>query len=125
EPALGNYLASIRKLAIHEANTISTLADNVDNQRKSGELWLFFLGVATLMIGLPFVYWLKGTITGPLNEAVKVAEQVAAGDLTARFDLTRKDETGRLLQTLKDMNDSLARIVGQVRIGTDTIATAS
>jgi methyl-accepting chemotaxis protein len=35
------------------------------------------------------------------------------------------DETGQLLQALKDMNNSLVRIVAQVRTGTDTIASAS
>ncbi|MBC7415460.1 MAG: methyl-accepting chemotaxis protein, partial [Herminiimonas sp.] len=35
------------------------------------------------------------------------------------------DETGRLLQALKDMNANLQKIVAEVRSGTDTIATAS
>jgi methyl-accepting chemotaxis protein len=36
-----------------------------------------------------------------------------------------KDETGQLLQALKDMNESLVGIVTEVRSGTATIATAS
>ncbi|MDP2977842.1 MAG: methyl-accepting chemotaxis protein, partial [Thiobacillus sp.] len=32
---------------------------------------------------------------------------------------------GQLMQALKDMNESLVRVVGQVRTGTDTVATAS
>src|SRR5471030_1791558 len=60
-----------------------------------------------------------------LKEAVKIAQTVAAGDLTYNIVVTSKDETGQLLQALKEMNDSLAVIVGQVRTGTDTIATAS
>jgi methyl-accepting chemotaxis protein len=125
EPALTNYLASIRRLAVHESELISGLADEVENQRRLGETWLLIVGIVALAIGIRFAYWLKGTIIRPLNEAVKVAEQVAAGDLTANIDATRHDETGRLLRTLKTMNENLGRIVGQVRIGTDTIATAS
>ena len=60
-----------------------------------------------------------------LKEAVKIAQTVAAGDLTYNIVVTSKDETGQLLQALKEMNDSLILIVGQVRTGTDTIATAS
>src|SRR5471030_1522681 len=60
-----------------------------------------------------------------LKEAVKIAQTVAAGDLTYNIVVTSKDETGQLLQALKEMNDSLVLIVGQVRTGTDTIATAS
>ena len=64
-------------------------------------------------------------LVAELNEAVKVAETVASGDLSSRIDVTSKDEVGRLMQALKNMNDSLLRIVAEVRTGTDTIATAS
>ena len=36
-----------------------------------------------------------------------------------------KDEPDQLLQALKEMNDSLKRIVGEVRLGTVSIASAS
>ena len=64
-------------------------------------------------------------ITGPLKAAVKLARGVAEGDLTQRIDVHSADEIGQLMQALKDMNDSLVRVVGQVRTGTDTVATAS
>jgi methyl-accepting chemotaxis protein len=64
-------------------------------------------------------------ITRPIIEAVRVAQTVASGDLTSNIVVDTSEETGQLLQALKDMNDSLVRIVGQVRSGTDTIATAS
>jgi len=69
--------------------------------------------------------YITATITAPINEAVRVAQTVASGDLTTRIDVTTTEETGQLLQALKDMNTSLIDIVGQVRGGTDTIATAS
>jgi methyl-accepting chemotaxis protein len=68
---------------------------------------------------------LSRSITGPLSNAVSIARTVASGDLTSRIEVTSKDETGQLLQALKDMNDSLVRTVSEVRSGTDTIATAS
>jgi methyl-accepting chemotaxis protein len=40
-------------------------------------------------------------------------------------EVKRKDETGQLLQALKVMNDSLRKIVGEVRGSTDAISTAS
>jgi methyl-accepting chemotaxis protein-1 (serine sensor receptor) len=64
-------------------------------------------------------------IVRPLEEAVRIAGAVAGGDLTQSIDVRSNDETGRLMRALKDMNDGLVKIVGQVRGGTDTIATAS
>ncbi|MET3107609.1 methyl-accepting chemotaxis protein [Oxalobacteraceae bacterium GrIS 2.11] len=60
-----------------------------------------------------------------LEEAVEISTRVASGDLTGNIEVTSQDEFGQLMQSLKDMNDSLVKIVGQVRIGTDTITTAS
>ncbi|REN21366.1 methyl-accepting chemotaxis protein, partial [Mycobacterium tuberculosis] len=59
------------------------------------------------------------------GEAVQVAEKVAAGDISSRIEVKSKDETGRLMLALKEMNESLVKIVSEVRTGTDTIATAS
>ena len=56
---------------------------------------------------------------------MSLAQAVAAGDLGSRIEVHGKDETGQLLLALQHMNESLQRIVGQVRQGTDSIATAS
>ncbi|RJG05918.1 HAMP domain-containing protein [Noviherbaspirillum cavernae] len=69
--------------------------------------------------------WLIRAISRPLEQAVRVARSVASGDLTQTIDVRSRDETGQLLQALKDMNHSLVTTVGQVRLGTETIAVAS
>jgi len=50
---------------------------------------------------------------------------VSSGDLTSVISVDSADETGKLMGALKMMNDSLVRIVGEVRQGTETIGTAS
>lgn len=69
--------------------------------------------------------FLSRSIVRPITKAVEIAERVAKGDLTGKIEVKTTDETGQLMQALKDMNASLINIVGQVRTGTDTIATAS
>jgi methyl-accepting chemotaxis protein len=84
------------------------------------------IGVTSAILLSIFVgIWLVRAITRPLNRAVEIAQAVAAGDLTQNIVSQSRDETGVLTAALKDMNDNLKRIVGQVRVGTDTIATAS
>ncbi|MHB8983332.1 Tar ligand binding domain-containing protein, partial [Thiobacillus sp.] len=87
------------------------------------------LALAAITLGLGSATWigfvLIRSITGQLNAALKVARAVADGDLSRRIDANSADEIGQLLHALKDMNASLADIVGQVRTGTDTIAVAS
>ncbi|WP_273161545.1 methyl-accepting chemotaxis protein [Massilia timonae] len=83
------------------------------------------LGLFALALGAGIAVWITRSITRPLGQALEVANTVAAGDLTSRIEVTTRDETGQLLQALKTMNDSLARTVGAVRAGTDTIAVAA
>jgi methyl-accepting chemotaxis protein-1 (serine sensor receptor) len=65
------------------------------------------------------------SIVRPLDEAVRIAGAVAGGDLTQDIRVRANDETGHLMRALNEMNTGLARIVGRVRAGTDTIASAS
>ena len=81
--------------------------------------------VIAALVAIGCAAYITGAITTPINEAVHVAQTVASGDLTSRIAVETTEETGQLLQALKDMNGSLIRIVGQVRGGTDTIAAAS
>jgi methyl-accepting chemotaxis protein len=70
-------------------------------------------------------WWLVRSITTPLDRAVRIAESVAAGDLTQKIEVHTQDETGKLLGALREMSNSLVGIVGDVRRATDSISTAS
>jgi methyl-accepting chemotaxis protein len=91
----------------------------------SAEWAMVIAALIAAVVAIVCAAYITATITAPINEAVRVAQTVASGDLTSRIDVTTTEETGQLLQALKDMNTSLIDIVGQVRGGTDTIATAS
>jgi methyl-accepting chemotaxis protein len=81
--------------------------------------------IAALALAVLLGYIITRSITGPIGRAVSVAEAVARGDLTQDIASDRADETGRLLNALKAMNESLLRVVGQVRSGADNLTTAT
>ena len=58
------------------------------------------------------------------SEAAAIAGQIAAGNLGTAIAPKAGDQTS-LLFAMKSMRDSLARIVEQVHVSTDTIATAA
>jgi len=92
---------------------------------RSGKMLLLSLAAAAFALGGSAALWITGTITRPMRVAVQLARTVAGGDLSSRIQVHSMDETGQLLQALKEMNESLQRIVGEVRGGAQTIATAS
>ncbi|MBG7621689.1 MCP four helix bundle domain-containing protein [Herbaspirillum sp. AP02] len=87
--------------------------------------WIIGLLAAIVIIAFALAVAVARAVSRPLNEAVSVAERVAQGDLTVEIHSHSKDETGMLMQSLRAMNDSLHKIVSEVRTGTDAITTAS
>jgi len=82
-------------------------------------------GAIAALLACVLAFLLNRNITRPLREAVTLAQRVAEGDLSSHIVVRSKDETGDLIAALRDMNAALVAIVGDVRGGTDTIATAS
>ena len=82
------------------------------------------LAVVVALISMGTV-WLVHSIRDPLDQANELAARIAEGDLSSGIRTTRDDEFGTLLRSLATMNDSLGRMVAQVRQSTDNIATAS
>jgi len=119
------YLDSLQQLLDLQRSSIDQIAASIHALYTMSRNLLIAFGALLFVAGWLFAWRLALSITRPLNQAVNIAETVAAGDLTSHIDTNRKDETGKLLHALKTMNDNLLRIVGQVRSGTDTIATAS
>ncbi|MDM0027340.1 methyl-accepting chemotaxis protein [Variovorax saccharolyticus] len=123
--ALANYQKAVGALTVHERAQIDASARAIANEHDTGRRALIVLSISALAAGALFAWRLTVGIVRPLSQAVQVAESVADGNLGSRIAVESRDETGQLMQALKHMNDSLAKVVGEVRTGTDTIATAS
>ncbi|WP_425253912.1 methyl-accepting chemotaxis protein [Janthinobacterium sp. NFX145] len=119
------YLASLKKLELLEARLLDETAAQIRSRYESGRLLLISLGGVAILLGIACAYWITRSITRPITRAVEVAEAVSAGDLTSHIVVESRDETGQLMHALKNMNDKLVSIVGQVRAGTESISTAS
>ncbi|MGJ7493427.1 methyl-accepting chemotaxis protein, partial [Variovorax sp. ZT4R33] len=125
EPASRAYLVGVQQLVDGERAELDAAAGRTEALRATTSLTLMICGAVSTVLGILLAWLLVRSITHPLRRAVAVAEAVAAGDLTSRIEVTSQDETGQLMRALRGMNDSLAKVVGEVRQGTDTIATAS
>ncbi|PHV36723.1 methyl-accepting chemotaxis protein [Janthinobacterium sp. BJB304] len=119
------YLAEVKRFANMQIKAADGVGASIIEAYSSTRIFLITMGVLAVLMGIGFAWWITRSITGPIRDAVKVAETVAAGDLSSTITAQGRDETAQLMHALKTMNDSLVGIVGQVRSGTDTIATAS
>jgi methyl-accepting chemotaxis protein len=125
DPLNTQTLVQINKLvAMQRANAEEVMDSSVTADRGLMVV-LFVLGGVAVALGVVCATIITRSITVPLSGAVEVAQKVASGELTSNVQVTGQDETSELLQALKDMNESLAKTVGDVRTGTELISTAS
>jgi len=83
-----------------------------------------FLAAMLFAIGIFISRSVLSQLGGEPDYASDITRRIAQGDLTVPIDLKTNDQSS-LLYAIKEMRDSIANIVVQVRMSTDTIATAS
>ncbi|MCE3265096.1 MAG: methyl-accepting chemotaxis protein [Pseudoduganella sp.] len=125
DPLNQQTLAALNKLVDLQQAAVTQFKEDSNKADRTLTMWMVVLAAVAVAVGIVCALVITRSITGPLSGAVAVAQKVAAGELTSQVTVEGKDETSELLQALKDMNDSLVKTVGQVRLATDTITTAS
>jgi methyl-accepting chemotaxis protein len=124
-PLAETYSNSILKLEQYQQKRYDASLAQAEDHARQGRFILIAGTVLALLLGAAAAFVLTRSITGPLCQAASSARFIADGDLTQPIESTGRDEAADLLQALKAMQTNLVGIVGNVRSGTDTIATAS
>jgi methyl-accepting chemotaxis protein len=124
-PAAQAYQAGMARLVKIQRDRIDELGGKIQAIKQESRRTVILLGVLSTAFGIGCAWWLTRSIVKPVRAAVDVAQRVAAGDLTANPQVGSRDEIGQLQAALKHMNDQLLGIVGEIRGGSDAIATAS
>jgi methyl-accepting chemotaxis protein len=88
-------------------------------------LSLGVIAAAALLALFASALLITRTVVRPLAHAVSVVDRVADGDLAVRVERSSRDETGRLLQGLSRMRDSLGEAVSMIRRSAESVGTAS
>ncbi|WP_426144939.1 methyl-accepting chemotaxis protein [Polaromonas sp. DSR2-3-2] len=127
-PAFVEWLASINRLIDLEEKMNETLAAKSRSIVGNFSLFMLLLCGASLAVGTMVAWFISSSLLKQLGGepayAASVASRIAAGDLATTIDI-KPDDRLSLMFAMHGMRDSLAQIVGQVRQGADTIATAS
>jgi methyl-accepting chemotaxis protein len=86
---------------------------------------LLMATVLALAFGLLAAWAITRQIVIPLNQTLKVAERVAAGDLTQNLISERRDELGQLQRAMQSMTLGLRELIGGISNGVTQIASAA
>ena len=119
------FLDAVDKLVQYEREQTQATLASAEDIARSGVFMLVGGGAVALVLAGILALALTRSIVGPIESAARSARRIAGGDLTEAISITRRDESGDLLQALHEMQASLATVVTQVRASSDNVATGS
>ncbi|KAA9165947.1 HAMP domain-containing protein, partial [Delftia sp. BR1] len=124
-PAAERYNTA-QEAFVQQQERQSELAREEGVAHRTRAYWIGALASALIVaLGLFMGMAIMRSITRPLDQAVALADGIAAGDLTGSVQSNRGDELGHLLQALNGMAQRLRGVVGEVRSGVESVSTAS
>ncbi|MEC4723887.1 HAMP domain-containing protein, partial [Noviherbaspirillum sp. CPCC 100848] len=125
-PLQEKWRMSLVALADFQQKTMQATYAASQENFASTRLGMLAVGILTIAIGAIIALLITRTITVPLQNAANIADTIAAGDLSARIDVdTGNDEAGRLVQSLKVMQENLVNTVNHIKQGTEAITVAA
>jgi methyl-accepting chemotaxis protein len=124
-PTMASYIGAQKDLVKLQDQRVVDVQADTERRRQANSMGIVAGLVMVVVLIATGTVWLVRSIRDPLDQANEIAARIAQGDLSAHIGTEREDEFGNLLRSLAIMNDSLGRMVSQVRMSTDNIATAS
>ena len=125
EPIEGFLVRALDALIDYHKELMHQSASATDNAVGFASAAMLAGAALAVVIGAAMALLITRSVVGPIQDAVRAAETVAAGDLRLHLKADRRDESGQLLAALQRMNDALVGIVGAVRRNADSVVLAS
>ncbi|NWD77166.1 methyl-accepting chemotaxis protein [Pseudomonas gingeri] len=92
---------------------------------KKNSMLIIGSSALALLVGLVAAFVITRLIVAPLRSVILVAQQIAAGDLTGKVEVKRRDEIGQLMQAMQQMGAGLSGIVSGLQAGIEQLATSA
>ena len=92
---------------------------------KKNALLIIGSSALALLVGVLAAWLITRLIVGPLRSVMRVAQQIAAGDLSATIEVTRRDEIGQLMLAMQQMGSGLSGIVSGLQAGIEQLASSA
>lgn len=124
-PIQVKYFAALDAFVKYQDSQMDSAGDSSAALAKQTELVIIVVASIAALISIVVGYLVTQSIVRPLQIAVRVTGNVASGDLTSDIESGAQDEVGRMMDGLKNMNESLRDLVGDVRASARVIASTA
>nr|WP_181295386.1 methyl-accepting chemotaxis protein [Pseudomonas sp. Q2-TVG4-2] len=117
--------AIFSKLYGHAQGIIAGQTEKRTNDARTTKLQVVGITLLAIVLGVMVSALMVRQITLPLDQAVRLAERIGAGDMTGQEAGKRTDEFGRLLKAMDSTRRNLQQLIGHIGGITTQLATAS
>jgi len=107
EPAVEKIANESKQAA--EAKTLWTAEEARKNSNRA--VWI---GFGAIVAGLALAFLIARAISLPLRKAAEISDALSRGDLSVEIEVAGKDETGRLLESMRNMVRKIGEIMGDI-----------
>jgi methyl-accepting chemotaxis protein len=97
----------------------------MQGELKKNSVLIIGSSALALLVGLIAAWVITRLIVAPLRSVMQVAQRIAAGDLSATVEVTRRDEIGQLMQSMQQMGAGLSSIVSGLQAGIEQLASSA
>ena len=124
-PHMQAYNGAIKDIQKFQEQHMKKAVEQAEENYARSRWIVIAAAIAGFLLAVVFGILLTQSITRPLQEAVMVSEQVAAGDLTVKIKSSSKDETGMLLHALSGKTQKLKDMIGEIQLASQSVASGS
>ncbi|WP_130931722.1 methyl-accepting chemotaxis protein [Pseudomonas sp. Sample_24] len=98
---------------------------SMQTELKKNSLLIIGSSALALLVGLIAAWAITRLIVEPLRSVIRVAQQIASGDLSGTVEVTRRDEIGQLMHAMQQMGAGLSQIVSGLQAGIEQLASSA
>ncbi len=119
---ISEHFAELIRINLMEAEKIH---DAAEEEVAVNTIEMYTISGAAIIIAIIFSIFIIRTITNPLNMILKYFHEISNGNLTNDITVESKDETGRVMTALVEMQDKISNIIQGVMANAETLVSAA
>ncbi|MFI1996485.1 methyl-accepting chemotaxis protein [Actinoplanes sp. NPDC020271] len=124
-PPMTEVRARLTNLADLTVAATAAQEDSAESRYQSTKWRVMLMLTLSALLGVVLAVVVSRMIVRPLSVCVSVLDRIRGGDLTARADVSGRDEVGQMADALNHTAEAMDRMVGRVRSSADVLASAS
>lgn len=124
-PLTNKMEEQIERLTVFNDEGATRAGQAASDTYSTGMTLTFCIVIAVVVLTVVLAALLTRSITGPIGDALSVAERIAKSDLSHEVYLNGTDEAARLLKALAQMQTNLRRTIVEISDSSTQLASAA